>query len=181
MAEAELEYNQQHTSRAVYIRFPLLKPPPKLASAVGMFYICSELILFKCTFSVLTITWAKYDSTSRWINCSEFDSLDHPALDYCSQSSCLLYAKSGVRIYLLYHWSIVFLRSMRYFGEDHMALRYLTCGYFLISVFFHFHFFPIPFIFTGNINLLIFFLFYSLLFILICPAVEKMILCCMLV
>ncbi|XP_063159728.1 isoleucine--tRNA ligase, mitochondrial [Candoia aspera] len=34
LAEAELEYNQQHTSQAVYIRFPLLKPPPKLASAV---------------------------------------------------------------------------------------------------------------------------------------------------
>ncbi|KAL7987375.1 hypothetical protein Chor_006294 [Crotalus horridus] len=34
LAEAELEYNQQHASRAVYIRFPLLKPPPKLASAV---------------------------------------------------------------------------------------------------------------------------------------------------
>ncbi|KAM5238756.1 isoleucine--tRNA ligase, mitochondrial [Ctenodactylus gundi] len=32
LAEAELEYNPEHVSRAVYIKFPLLKPPPKLAS-----------------------------------------------------------------------------------------------------------------------------------------------------
>ncbi|XP_053164848.1 isoleucine--tRNA ligase, mitochondrial isoform X2 [Hemicordylus capensis] len=32
VAEAELEYNQQHVSRSVYIRFPFLKLPPKLAS-----------------------------------------------------------------------------------------------------------------------------------------------------
>ncbi|XP_033000640.1 isoleucine--tRNA ligase, mitochondrial [Lacerta agilis] len=34
LAEAELEYNQQHVSRSVYVRFPLLKPPPKLASVI---------------------------------------------------------------------------------------------------------------------------------------------------
>ncbi|XP_042302250.1 isoleucine--tRNA ligase, mitochondrial isoform X2 [Sceloporus undulatus] len=34
LAEAELEYNQQHVSRSVYIKFPLLKPPPKLASII---------------------------------------------------------------------------------------------------------------------------------------------------
>ncbi|XP_054836659.1 isoleucine--tRNA ligase, mitochondrial [Eublepharis macularius] len=34
LAEAELEYNQQHISRSVYVRFPLLKPPPKLASLI---------------------------------------------------------------------------------------------------------------------------------------------------
>ncbi|XP_061481155.1 isoleucine--tRNA ligase, mitochondrial isoform X3 [Rhineura floridana] len=34
LAEAELEYNQQHVSRSVYIKFPLLKPPPKLASVI---------------------------------------------------------------------------------------------------------------------------------------------------
>ncbi|XP_008825011.1 isoleucine--tRNA ligase, mitochondrial [Nannospalax galili] len=32
LAEAELEYNPQHVSQSVYIKFPLLKPPPKLAS-----------------------------------------------------------------------------------------------------------------------------------------------------
>ncbi|XP_062980155.1 isoleucine--tRNA ligase, mitochondrial [Elgaria multicarinata webbii] len=35
LAEAELEYNQQHVSRSAYIRFPLLKPPPKLASVTS--------------------------------------------------------------------------------------------------------------------------------------------------
>ncbi|XP_072846565.2 isoleucine--tRNA ligase, mitochondrial [Pogona vitticeps] len=34
LAEAELEYNQQHVSRSVYVRFPLLKPPPKLAAVI---------------------------------------------------------------------------------------------------------------------------------------------------
>ncbi|XP_062828358.1 isoleucine--tRNA ligase, mitochondrial [Anolis carolinensis] len=34
LAEAELEYNQQHVSRSVYIKFPLLKPPPKLSSVI---------------------------------------------------------------------------------------------------------------------------------------------------
>uniref|UniRef100_A0A3B3QGQ6 isoleucine--tRNA ligase n=1 Tax=Paramormyrops kingsleyae TaxID=1676925 RepID=A0A3B3QGQ6_9TELE len=33
LAEAELEYNAQHTSRAVYATFPVKTPPPKLASA----------------------------------------------------------------------------------------------------------------------------------------------------
>lgn len=31
LAEAELEYNQQHSSRAVYTKFSLMKSPPKLA------------------------------------------------------------------------------------------------------------------------------------------------------
>ncbi|XP_010216510.1 PREDICTED: isoleucine--tRNA ligase, mitochondrial [Tinamus guttatus] len=35
LAEAELEYNEQHVSRSVYMKFPLLKPPPKLASVLG--------------------------------------------------------------------------------------------------------------------------------------------------
>ncbi|XP_048353464.1 isoleucine--tRNA ligase, mitochondrial isoform X1 [Sphaerodactylus townsendi] len=34
LAEAELEYNEQHVSRSVYVRFPLLKAPPKLASLI---------------------------------------------------------------------------------------------------------------------------------------------------
>uniref|UniRef100_A0A8C7EFL7 Isoleucine--tRNA ligase, mitochondrial n=1 Tax=Nothoprocta perdicaria TaxID=30464 RepID=A0A8C7EFL7_NOTPE len=34
LAEAELEYNEQHVSRSVYMKFPLLKPPPKLASVL---------------------------------------------------------------------------------------------------------------------------------------------------
>ncbi|XP_036398955.1 isoleucine--tRNA ligase, mitochondrial isoform X2 [Megalops cyprinoides] len=33
LAEAELEYNPQHVSRAVYATFPVKTPPPKLASA----------------------------------------------------------------------------------------------------------------------------------------------------
>ncbi|XP_064565223.1 isoleucine--tRNA ligase, mitochondrial [Zonotrichia leucophrys gambelii] len=35
LAEAELEYNEQHVSRSVYLKFPLLKSPPKLASVIG--------------------------------------------------------------------------------------------------------------------------------------------------
>nr|XP_020013328.1 isoleucine--tRNA ligase, mitochondrial isoform X2 [Castor canadensis] len=34
LAEAELEYNPEHVSRSVYVKFPLLKPSPKLASLV---------------------------------------------------------------------------------------------------------------------------------------------------
>ncbi|XP_072121179.1 isoleucine--tRNA ligase, mitochondrial [Mobula birostris] len=33
LAEAELEYNQQHVSRSVYVKFPLLNTPSKLTSA----------------------------------------------------------------------------------------------------------------------------------------------------
>lgn len=36
LAEAELEYNEQHISRSVYVKFPLLKSPPKLTSVIGM-------------------------------------------------------------------------------------------------------------------------------------------------
>ncbi|XP_054432582.1 isoleucine--tRNA ligase, mitochondrial isoform X1 [Pteronotus mesoamericanus] len=32
LAEAELEYNPEHVSRSIYVKFPLLKPAPKLAS-----------------------------------------------------------------------------------------------------------------------------------------------------
>ncbi|XP_060687433.1 isoleucine--tRNA ligase, mitochondrial [Hemiscyllium ocellatum] len=35
LAEAELEYNQQHVSRSAYVKFPLVKVPSKLASASG--------------------------------------------------------------------------------------------------------------------------------------------------
>lgn len=38
LAEAELEYNPEHVSRSVYVKFPLLKPAPKLASLVGTTY-----------------------------------------------------------------------------------------------------------------------------------------------
>ncbi|RLW06854.1 hypothetical protein DV515_00004007 [Chloebia gouldiae] len=34
LAEAELEYNEQHVSRSVYVKFPLLKSPPKLTSVI---------------------------------------------------------------------------------------------------------------------------------------------------
>ncbi|XP_073484460.1 isoleucine--tRNA ligase, mitochondrial [Aquarana catesbeiana] len=34
LAEAELEYNQQHVSRSIYAKFPLQKPPPNLASVI---------------------------------------------------------------------------------------------------------------------------------------------------
>uniref|UniRef100_A0A3Q4APP5 Isoleucine--tRNA ligase, mitochondrial n=1 Tax=Mola mola TaxID=94237 RepID=A0A3Q4APP5_MOLML len=37
LAEAELEYNPEHVSRAIYVTFPLIKLPPKLASqAAGL-------------------------------------------------------------------------------------------------------------------------------------------------
>uniref|UniRef100_A0A1A8MEG1 Isoleucine--tRNA ligase, mitochondrial n=2 Tax=Nothobranchius pienaari TaxID=704102 RepID=A0A1A8MEG1_9TELE len=36
LAEAELEYNPEHTSRAVYATFPLIALPPKLASEEGL-------------------------------------------------------------------------------------------------------------------------------------------------
>ena len=38
LAEAELEYNPEHVSRSVYVKFPLLKPSPKLASLLGKIY-----------------------------------------------------------------------------------------------------------------------------------------------
>ncbi|XP_024431895.2 isoleucine--tRNA ligase, mitochondrial [Desmodus rotundus] len=34
LAEAELEYNPEHVSRSIYVKFPLSKPPPKLASLI---------------------------------------------------------------------------------------------------------------------------------------------------
>ncbi|XP_028250738.1 isoleucine--tRNA ligase, mitochondrial isoform X2 [Parambassis ranga] len=36
LAEAELEYNQEHVSRAVYATFPLVTLPPKIASEEGL-------------------------------------------------------------------------------------------------------------------------------------------------
>ncbi|XP_048457287.1 isoleucine--tRNA ligase, mitochondrial-like [Rhincodon typus] len=39
LAEAELEYNQQHVSRSAYVKFPLIKVPPKLASASGRVFV----------------------------------------------------------------------------------------------------------------------------------------------
>lgn len=44
LAEAELEYNPQHVSRSVYVKFPLLKPAPKLASLIGTIYSLLELM-----------------------------------------------------------------------------------------------------------------------------------------
>ncbi|XP_058131216.1 isoleucine--tRNA ligase, mitochondrial [Dasypus novemcinctus] len=35
LAEAELEYNPEHVSRSIYVKFPLLKPSPKLASLIN--------------------------------------------------------------------------------------------------------------------------------------------------
>ncbi|XP_053917339.1 isoleucine--tRNA ligase, mitochondrial [Cuculus canorus] len=34
LAEAELEYNEQHVSRSVYLKFPIIKSPPKLTSVI---------------------------------------------------------------------------------------------------------------------------------------------------
>ncbi|XP_042831444.1 isoleucine--tRNA ligase, mitochondrial [Panthera tigris] len=34
LAEAELEYNPEHVSRSIYVKFPLLKPSPKLVSLI---------------------------------------------------------------------------------------------------------------------------------------------------
>ncbi|XP_019495156.1 PREDICTED: isoleucine--tRNA ligase, mitochondrial [Hipposideros armiger] len=34
LAEAELEYNPEHVSRSIYVKFPFLKPSPKLASLI---------------------------------------------------------------------------------------------------------------------------------------------------
>lgn len=36
LAEAELEYNPEHVSRAVYATFPLITLPPEMASAAGI-------------------------------------------------------------------------------------------------------------------------------------------------
>lgn len=35
LAEAELEYNPEHVSRAIYATFPLITLPPKIASEAG--------------------------------------------------------------------------------------------------------------------------------------------------
>lgn len=47
LAEAELEYNPEHISRSVYVKFPLLKPSPKLASLLGKIYPLFEFIKLK--------------------------------------------------------------------------------------------------------------------------------------
>ena len=47
LAEAELEYNPEHISRSVYVKFPLLKPSPKLASLLGKIYPLFEFINLK--------------------------------------------------------------------------------------------------------------------------------------
>lgn len=47
LAEAELEYNPEHVSRSVYVKFPLLKPSPKLASLLGKIYPLLEFIKLK--------------------------------------------------------------------------------------------------------------------------------------
>uniref|UniRef100_D4A8P9 isoleucine--tRNA ligase n=1 Tax=Rattus norvegicus TaxID=10116 RepID=D4A8P9_RAT len=44
LAEAELEYNPEHVSRSVYVRFPLLKPPPTLESLTGASSPVSALV-----------------------------------------------------------------------------------------------------------------------------------------
>lgn len=44
MAEAELEYNPEHVSRSIYVKFPLLKPSPKLASLIGKIYSLLQFI-----------------------------------------------------------------------------------------------------------------------------------------
>lgn len=44
LAEAELEYNQQHISRSIFVKFPLQKPPPKLASVIDGSATLSALI-----------------------------------------------------------------------------------------------------------------------------------------
>lgn len=44
LAEAELEYNPEHVSCSVYVKFPLLKPSPKLASLIGKIYLLLEFI-----------------------------------------------------------------------------------------------------------------------------------------
>lgn len=44
LAEAELEYNPEHVSRSIYVKFPLLKPSPKLASLIGKIYSLLQFI-----------------------------------------------------------------------------------------------------------------------------------------
>ena len=47
LAEAELEYNPEHISRSIYVKFPLLKPSPKLTSLLGKIYPLFEFIKLK--------------------------------------------------------------------------------------------------------------------------------------
>uniref|UniRef100_A0A8C5PUW9 isoleucine--tRNA ligase n=1 Tax=Leptobrachium leishanense TaxID=445787 RepID=A0A8C5PUW9_9ANUR len=44
LAEAELEYNPQHVSRAIFAKFPVQTPPPKLASIIDGSSVVSALI-----------------------------------------------------------------------------------------------------------------------------------------
>lgn len=44
LAEAELEYNAEHVSRAIYATFPLVKLPPKIASEEGNANIHMQVI-----------------------------------------------------------------------------------------------------------------------------------------
>lgn len=89
LAEAELEYNPQHVSRSVYVKFPLAKPAPKLASLIGKVYSLLEFMAAVGLEHLLT--YLKLCS-HRWFLSCQCCSLDHPALDHSSQPGCLLYA-----------------------------------------------------------------------------------------
>lgn len=54
LAEAELEYNPEHISRSIYVKFPLLKPSPKLASLIGMVDLLLEFIKVTELYHLLT-------------------------------------------------------------------------------------------------------------------------------
>lgn len=94
LAEAELEYNPEHVSRALYITFPLLTLPAKLAAKAGASR-CHTLFI-QATESFCCF-WCQYFCLCfrkmGWCVCSD---MDDSAMDYSSQSSALLHAQSTV-------------------------------------------------------------------------------------
>lgn len=103
LAEAELEYNEQHVSRSVYMKFPLLKSPPKLASVIGMTSVqILRLIVFNF---ILIVSKVLPIYICRWIIPCQCAGLDHAALDCARESSSLLHAGCRVRVLNLVHWS----------------------------------------------------------------------------
>uniref|UniRef100_A0A8C3KRE5 Isoleucine--tRNA ligase, mitochondrial n=1 Tax=Calidris pygmaea TaxID=425635 RepID=A0A8C3KRE5_9CHAR len=56
LAEAELEYNEQHVSRSVYMKFPVLKSPPKLTSVIDGAFKHITNICLHCRYAIVKCT-----------------------------------------------------------------------------------------------------------------------------
>lgn len=126
MAEAELEYNEQHVSRSVYMKFPLLKSPPKLASVIGM---TSVQILRLAVFTfIIIVSKVLPIYICRWIIPYQCAGLDHTALDCACKSSSLLHARCRVRMFnLISSFSSIFISKVKIFWT---TITFLKASFF---------------------------------------------------